>query len=884
MATDGGSRFVIVGNIRVRVIKGNLSDQQVDVIVNSNGSDLDLSKGRASKALLNAAGFGIQLECQQRYPNGIQDGTIAITSGGQLSCKAIYHGALAKYSSKQDEQILQNLIDASLKQAESDGHQTIAFPALGAGKLGYPAATVAEIMLTCVKNITPQSLQEVLVVIFKKDHDLFKTFLTVAKTYIPSQADVHKPTAQPQVSKTVPQNSPKICKPEVEIIVGALNNVQADVLVCSGPKDLQLSNGGLSEALLRIAGRQMQDELNNNYPNGVEYGDISVSGGYQLPCKFVYHGALPKWGTNQPDPSSTLEKFMEKCLETANNHSTRSIAFPTLGVGSLHYPSDQTAKLMVKAIRDFTTKHSRMNIRKISIVVYNGSHDWSKVQNEFMSELNGGPSRVTAVPGTPATSSLTRQSCSGQVGGIPVTVLVGSLVEQKVNVIVNSVAHDLAMTSGTSAAIGSAAGPWLSQELAQNYPQGINHGDIAVSKGHNLSSNEVYHGTLLPWYSKRSGSTKLPDELLEDFVLGCLEKANKSGYTSIAIPALGTGFHKFPADVAAAKIVSSVEKFSKQRQQQSISDIRIVLYGGSTDLPKLETAFRDEINQVNSSGKTSAVASVPNKPKNFQSVPQRGTKAYLDYKYREALRSPPYWTKYTSDKKLKGWNLQVKAGKFHLENIDQVTHGSIENALKKTLGNAQIVSIQRLENVELFLKYGEECQRLFRKASVEGNFTSLDKIPQSHGPVKAMRSLDHSMTKHTHSEINEYYFFHATKSHYVDVICSQGLDSRLAASGRLGAGVYGAEVASKSHQYAGCDSKNRYPMFLVRMSLGDIYLTNSGGNYKRPPCKICTNPVCATHQEIHDSVMANGGAFSDREFVVYDRNQSYPEYLIWYTC
>jgi O-acetyl-ADP-ribose deacetylase (regulator of RNase III) len=55
--------------------------------------------------LLSAAGDVIQAECEQNYPNGIQDGEIAITSGGQLSCKAIYHGALSKYSSVQDEQV-----------------------------------------------------------------------------------------------------------------------------------------------------------------------------------------------------------------------------------------------------------------------------------------------------------------------------------------------------------------------------------------------------------------------------------------------------------------------------------------------------------------------------------------------------------------------------------------------------------------------------------------------------------------------------------------------------------------------------------------------------------------------------------------------------------
>lgn len=77
---------------------------KVDVIVNSSNCRLELKKGRASKALLDAAGDVIQTECDI-YPNGIQNGEIAITSGGQLSCKAIYHGALSKYSGPQDEQV-----------------------------------------------------------------------------------------------------------------------------------------------------------------------------------------------------------------------------------------------------------------------------------------------------------------------------------------------------------------------------------------------------------------------------------------------------------------------------------------------------------------------------------------------------------------------------------------------------------------------------------------------------------------------------------------------------------------------------------------------------------------------------------------------------------
>ena len=60
------------------------------------------------------------------------------------------------------------------------------------------------------------------------------------------------------------------------------------------------------------------------------------------------------------------------------------------------------------------------------------------------------------------------------------------------------------------------------------------------------------------------------------------------------------------------------------------------------------------------------------------------------------------------------------------------------------------------------------------------------------------------MQQQLYDEINEFYFFHATKPDVVSVMVKQGFDPRLAKlKGRLGFGVYGAEVAAKSHIYAG---------------------------------------------------------------------------------
>ena len=69
---------------------------QVDVVVNSTNKNLQLNKGAVSRLLLNKAGDHIQLECNQKYPNGIDFGTVAVTSGGNL-CKQMYHFALPEW-------------------------------------------------------------------------------------------------------------------------------------------------------------------------------------------------------------------------------------------------------------------------------------------------------------------------------------------------------------------------------------------------------------------------------------------------------------------------------------------------------------------------------------------------------------------------------------------------------------------------------------------------------------------------------------------------------------------------------------------------------------------------------------------------------------------
>ena len=75
----------------------------MDVIVNTASADLNLSHGAVSASILKIGGDSIQQECQLKYPNGINPGEVAVTSGGRLACKIVCHGALPKWDKESGE-------------------------------------------------------------------------------------------------------------------------------------------------------------------------------------------------------------------------------------------------------------------------------------------------------------------------------------------------------------------------------------------------------------------------------------------------------------------------------------------------------------------------------------------------------------------------------------------------------------------------------------------------------------------------------------------------------------------------------------------------------------------------------------------------------------
>lgn len=68
------------------------------------------------------------------------------------------------------------------------------------------------------------------------------------------------------------------------------------------------------------------------------------------------------------------------------------------------------------------------------------------------------------------------------------------------------------------------------------------------------------------------------NQKLESVVDKCLQEASRRQFSSMAIPALGTGVLGFPRDVAANTIISTVNRFQQTSPKTSLKEVKVVVF------------------------------------------------------------------------------------------------------------------------------------------------------------------------------------------------------------------------------------------------------------------------------------------------------------------
>src|SRR5579862_8212238 len=129
---------------RIEIRQGDITDFDVDAIVNAANNDLQLGGGLAG-AIRRKGGPRIQAECDEI--GAIPVGGAAITSGGNLKARHVIHAASMQLGGSTTAQALRTSTAHALRIAAQQGLKTVALPAIGAGIGGFPVRECAEIML-----------------------------------------------------------------------------------------------------------------------------------------------------------------------------------------------------------------------------------------------------------------------------------------------------------------------------------------------------------------------------------------------------------------------------------------------------------------------------------------------------------------------------------------------------------------------------------------------------------------------------------------------------------------------------------------------------------------------------------------------------------------
>ncbi len=155
---------------RIEIVEGDITRQQVDVIVNAANTTL-LGGGGVDGAIHRAAGPELFEEC--RTLGGCPTGEAKITKGYRLPAKWVVHtpGPVWHGGRQHESELLANCYRNSLELAVQHGARSVAFPAISTGVYDFPLARATRIAFREVTRFLDQApaLEKVVFVCFGKE-------------------------------------------------------------------------------------------------------------------------------------------------------------------------------------------------------------------------------------------------------------------------------------------------------------------------------------------------------------------------------------------------------------------------------------------------------------------------------------------------------------------------------------------------------------------------------------------------------------------------------------------------------------------------------------------------------------------------------------------
>lgn len=128
----------------LRLVKGDITERDVDAIVNAANSHLQHGGGVAG-AIVRKGGSVIQEESDRIGYTPV--GAAVITSAGKLAAKFVIHAVGPRMGEGDEDNKLKNAVVSTLKLASKEKLGSISLPAISSGIFGFPKDRCAKILI-----------------------------------------------------------------------------------------------------------------------------------------------------------------------------------------------------------------------------------------------------------------------------------------------------------------------------------------------------------------------------------------------------------------------------------------------------------------------------------------------------------------------------------------------------------------------------------------------------------------------------------------------------------------------------------------------------------------------------------------------------------------
>lgn len=141
----------------------------------------------------------------------------------------------------------------------------------------------------------------------------------------------------------------------LEIVRNDITKMSVDVIVNAANTGLQ-KGGGVCGAIFAAAGAEwLQAECDRIGTCAV--GEAVITGGYNLPAKFIIHTAGPVWKGGNSGEERLLHNCYANSLALAVVNGCESIAIPLISSGIYGVPKELALQIAVSAIGEFLQDH-----------------------------------------------------------------------------------------------------------------------------------------------------------------------------------------------------------------------------------------------------------------------------------------------------------------------------------------------------------------------------------------------------------------------------------------------------------------------------------------------------------------------------------------------